>query len=221
MTMCRSDWATGVPFRLASMTRRQASTVTSSPRSLAASRTFQAASSDLSGFDSSEAMPKCSHAAAPSEFAFIVISPPISYRSSLPKKRGLAFDVGIGDRRVLAGLIKFQNAPGRLDVQAAKLAFQVFQVVRSDAVILCAEKKQGHSRVPRRVEGFGQNQQRFAVPVHEGSFDHVARQRAQQGQSDRNLVNPVGASVTGYAVLIQVALPMLRRHDLLCDKMAS
>src|SRR5437016_1934433 len=176
MTMCRSDWAAGVPFRLASMTRRQASTVASSPRSLAASRTFQAASSDLSGFGSSEAMPKHSHATAPSEIAFIVISPPISYRSSLPKNRGLAPDVGIGGCRVLAGLIKFQNAPGGLDVEAAKLVFQVFQVVRRDAVILCAEKKQCHGRVPRKVEGFAQNQQRFPVPVHQGSFNHVARQ---------------------------------------------
>src|SRR6266478_1294071 len=134
MTICRSDWAAGVPFRLASMTRRQASTVTSSPRSLAASRTFQAASSDLSGVGSSEAMPRRSHAAGPNEIAFIVISPPISCRSSLPKKCGLAFDVGIGGRCVLAGLIKLQNAPRRLDVEPAKLVFQGFQVVRGDAV---------------------------------------------------------------------------------------
>src|SRR5438552_3642633 len=181
MTICRSDWAAAVPFRLASMTRRQASTVTSSPRSLAASRTFHAASSDLSGVGSSEAMPRRSRAAAPNEIACMVMSPPISYRSSLPKtlspkKRGLALDVGIAGRGVLAGLIKFQNAPGRLDVEAAKLVFQIFQVERGDAMILCAEKKQCHGRIPRKVEGFGQNQQGFPVPVHKGSFDHIARQ---------------------------------------------
>src|SRR5437588_11098453 len=178
--MCKSDGEATVPFRPASITRRQASTVTWSPRPLAASSTFQAASSDLSGFGSSEAAPRPSHAMAPNGIAFIVIPPPSSFRSSLakklsPKKRGLALNVDIA---VLARLIKFQNAPGRLNVEAAKLVFQVFQIERGDAVILCAEKKQCHGRIPRKVEGFGQNQQGFPVPVHKGSFDHIARQRA-------------------------------------------
>src|SRR5271156_1553209 len=152
--MCRSDGEAGAPFRLASMTRRQASTVTSSPRSLAASRTIQAASRGLSGFGSSETMSMRWPATAPNEIVFMVISPPISCLSSLRKKRGLALDVGIGGRRVLAGLIKRQNAPGCLDVEAAELVLQVFQIMSGDAVILGAEKKQRHGRAPRKVEGF-------------------------------------------------------------------
>src|ERR1035438_3113693 len=120
MTICRSAGEAGVPFRLASMTRRQASTVTSSPRSLAASRTFQAASRDLSGFGSSETTAH-SDATAPNEVAFILIAPPISYRSSLRNTRGLVLDAGIGGRRVLAGLIKFHNAPGCRDVEVTDM----------------------------------------------------------------------------------------------------
>src|ERR1700693_27105 len=100
--MCKSDGEAGVFFRLASMTRRQASTVAWSPRSLAASRTFQAASRDLSGVVASETVPMRLDTTAPNEFVFTPISPPISDRSSLRKKRGLMLDVGIGARRVLA-----------------------------------------------------------------------------------------------------------------------
>src|SRR5260370_41456515 len=46
--MCKSDGEASAPRRFASMTRRHASTVASSPRSFAASRTAQAASEDLS-----------------------------------------------------------------------------------------------------------------------------------------------------------------------------
>src|SRR5271169_3638085 len=158
MTICRSASDGAVPFRLASITRRQASTVTSSPRSLAASSTFQAASRDLSGFGSSETS-ACSQATAPNETALMVISPPISYRLSLGNTRGLARDVGTGGRGILAGLIEFHDAAGCRDVEVTELVFQVLQVVRGDAVIPGAEKKQRHARIPRKVEGFGQNQQ--------------------------------------------------------------
>ena len=122
---------------------------------------------------------------------------------------------------MLAGLIKFQNAPGRLDVEAAKLVFQIFQVERGDAVILCAEKKQCHGRIPRKVEGFGQNQQGFPVPVHKGSFDHIARQRTQQGKPDSDLFQAMRPRVPGDAVFVQVALLVLRRHHPFCDIIGS
>src|ERR1700730_813720 len=176
MTMCRSASEGAVPFRLASMTRRQASTVTSSPRSLAASSTFQATSSDLSGVSSSETAPVRSSATAPNENAFMVMPPPILCRSSLRKTRGLARHVGTSGRSAFAGLVKFQNAPGRLDVEMTVFVFEVLQVVRGDAVILGAEKQQRHGRVPRKVQGLGENQQRLPVAVQQGSFDHVAGQ---------------------------------------------
>jgi len=77
---------------------------------------------------------------------------------------------------ILAGPVAFQNAQGCRDVEAAKLAFQVVQVLGGDAVVFCAEKKQRHCRFPRKVERLRQDQQHFPVPVQQGAFDHVARQ---------------------------------------------
>src|SRR5882757_9086734 len=61
-------------------------------------------------------------------------------------KRRLARRTGIGTRGILAGLIELQNAPGCLDVEATKLAFQISQLMGGDPVILGAKKKQCHCR---------------------------------------------------------------------------
>src|SRR5450631_1020834 len=104
--MCKSDGEAAVPLRLASMTRRHASMVASSPRSFAASRATQAASEGLSAMSlsdvglpdatlsasclsglalselalsdlgSSEILPKRAGAAAPKRIAFITNVPP-------------------------------------------------------------------------------------------------------------------------------------------------
>src|SRR5260221_10470278 len=81
-----SEGEAGLPFRLASITRRQISTMAWSPRSFAASRTSQAASSGFSGFDSSVFapgfLPKRWPAAPPNRIAFIADIPhPLSVRS--------------------------------------------------------------------------------------------------------------------------------------------
>ena len=70
-----------VLFRFASITRRQAATVASSPRSFAASRTIQAASEGLSDFGSSEVIPGRPRVTAPNEIALFADFPrPISDR---------------------------------------------------------------------------------------------------------------------------------------------
>src|ERR1700742_5114255 len=128
MTTCRSDEEAAIPFRLASMTRRQTSTVAWSPRSLAASRTIQAASS---GFASPETTPKRSDAPAPNEIAFIAdISPKTRAAISLHQKCGVGFGIRIPG--TFARLIEFQNSPRCLDIEAAKLAFEVIQIVCGD-----------------------------------------------------------------------------------------
>src|ERR1700732_4411463 len=102
--MCKSDGEAGARLRFASMARRHAATVASSPRSFAASRAAQAASkglsamslsyvslsdlalsdlglsdSSLSDFGSPEILPKRAGAAAPNRIAFMVNVPrPIS-----------------------------------------------------------------------------------------------------------------------------------------------
>src|SRR3977135_2809468 len=52
--MCKSDGEASAPLRFASMTRRAAATVASSPRSFAASRAAQAASEGLSTMSPSD-----------------------------------------------------------------------------------------------------------------------------------------------------------------------
>src|SRR6266567_6845629 len=140
---------------------------------------------------------------------------------SMHVKRRLARRSGIGTRGSLAALIELQNAPGCLDVEATKLAFQISQLLGGDPVILGAKKKQCHCRRPREIEGFGQNQYHFPVLVQQGAFDHVARQGAQQGQSDRDLVELMRPRIVKNTVLIQVAVLMLRRHQPFCDKITS
>src|ERR1700688_4319287 len=103
--MCKSDGEAGAPLRFASMTRRHAATVASSPRSFAASRAAQAASKGLSAMSlsyvslsdlalsdlglsdlglsdlglsdlgSPEILPKRAGAAAPNRIAFMVNVP--------------------------------------------------------------------------------------------------------------------------------------------------
>src|SRR6266436_7398270 len=103
--MCKSDGEASAPLRFASMTRRHAATVASSPRSFAASRAAQAASdgwsamspsdvgladaslSDLglsglalselalSDLGSPEILPKRAGAAAPNRIAFMTNAP--------------------------------------------------------------------------------------------------------------------------------------------------
>src|SRR5665213_1162856 len=142
--MRRSDGEAGLPFRLASMTRRQTSTVASSPRSLAASRTIQAVSEGLSGLGSSETTPKRWRVAVPNGIAFIADIPqPGSARSSLVHLQGgRAAQVGIRGSGGLARLIELQNAAGGLDIEPAVVFFEVFQVLCGNAVILGAQEQQ-------------------------------------------------------------------------------
>src|SRR5437879_9795721 len=86
---------------------------------------------------------------------------------SMQMKRRRALQARISTPGILARLIEFQNAAGGLDVKAAKLVFQVIQVLCGDAVIFCAEKKQRHCGLPRKVEGFGENQQHFSLLVEQ------------------------------------------------------
>src|ERR1700682_2200101 len=103
--MCKSDGEASAPLRFASMTRRHAATVASSPRSFAASRATQAASeglsdespsdlglSDLAPSDlgSPEIIPRRrSGAAAPNRIAFMVNVPrPISHLNAYDAERG-------------------------------------------------------------------------------------------------------------------------------------
>src|SRR6202790_4973673 len=164
-----SDGAAARPFRLASMTRRQASTAASSPRSLAASRTIQAASAGLSEFGSPEVMAGRSRAMVPNDMAFIddFLS---GARSSISMRmmRRRASGGRVRGRGALARLIELQNAPRGLDIEAAIFALHVIQVLPGDAVILGAQKQQRHGGLPREVEGFRQNQQHVPVPVDQG-----------------------------------------------------
>src|SRR5580704_3203768 len=77
---CRSYGEAGIPFRLASITRRQISTVAWSPRSLAASSTIQAASTGFSDVRSSEAEPGSLR--APNDIAFMTNTPSAVFSSS-------------------------------------------------------------------------------------------------------------------------------------------
>src|ERR1700730_10997513 len=107
--MCKSDGEAGAPLRFASMTRRHAATVASSPRSFAASRAAQAASKGLSAMSlsyvslsdlalsdlglsdlgSPEILPKRAGAAAPNRIAFMVNVPrPISRLNAYDAERG-------------------------------------------------------------------------------------------------------------------------------------
>src|ERR1700693_5540485 len=109
--MCKSDGEAGVLFRLASMTRRQASTVAWSPRSFAASRTIQAASEDFSEFGSSAVVPRRSRAAAPNGIAFICDVPlPFRIGNLNTSSAGGRLGPGLNTRGILAGLIEFQDA---------------------------------------------------------------------------------------------------------------
>src|SRR5260370_32394824 len=170
-----SEGEAGLPFRLASITRRQISTVAWSPRSFAASRTSQAASSGFSGFDSSVFapgfLPKRWPAAPPNRIAFIADIPhPLSVRSSLHGKRGLPLGAGIGASGMLARLIELQDAAGCLDVEAAKFAFQIVQVLGGDAGILCAKEQEPPGRGPPKVPRLGQHEQHLPNLVQQGPF---------------------------------------------------
>src|ERR1700719_1651967 len=157
LMMSRSGVEGCRPFRLASMTRRQTSAVASSLKSVAASRTVRAASSVPSCFEASMSvfagppfLPKLSAAdlpntgtALPNVTAFMFVSS----HSGRGMRHRLRL-AGLGSRPILAGLIECKNASRRLDVEAAVLAFQVSQVLRGDAMIFCAEKQQGHRRLP-------------------------------------------------------------------------
>src|SRR5713226_6058221 len=102
--MCKSDGEARAPLRFASMTRRHAATVASSPRSFAASRATHAASEGLSDkgpsdlalsdlglsdLGSPEIIPKRPGAAAPNRIAFKTNVPqPISYLNACDAERG-------------------------------------------------------------------------------------------------------------------------------------
>src|ERR1700736_3104069 len=116
----------GLPFRLASITRRQTSTVAWSPRSLAASRTIQAASSGLSGLGSSRFIAEPWRAAVPNVAVVMVVGPRSASRPSrrLRKKRAGAPKVERRVAGILARFVEFQNAARSLEIEAAELAFQ-------------------------------------------------------------------------------------------------
>src|SRR5215212_9406034 len=128
--MCRSCGDTNVPFKLASITRRQTSTVAWSPRSFAASRTIHAASSGFSCLVSSEPLP--GRLRAPNEIAFIWL--PLD-RFSHRISPGRRLNVAVGDARIFARLIEFQNLMGRLHIEAAIFLFQLLQLLCRNTMI--------------------------------------------------------------------------------------
>src|SRR5690349_2695923 len=119
------------------MTRRQAATAASSPRSFAASSTSQAATTD----DAPAAGPSVS-AVRGLRSTVRNVSMPASMHLELTGR------TGIGRAAGLARLIELQNAPGGLDVEGAELALEFAQIGDGDAVILGAEKQQRHGRTP-------------------------------------------------------------------------
>src|ERR1700743_2904298 len=147
--MCRSAGDTTVPLRLASITRRQASTVASSRRSLAASSTSQA----MSTGERSIASP----VSLRSKEESMITSPGCCrWEGSTDGQLGFAAAAGLA---VLARPIERQHAPRGREVEAAELALQVAQLACGDAVILGAEEQQRHGGLPVEVERLGEDQQ--------------------------------------------------------------
>src|SRR5207248_10994250 len=73
-------------------------------------------------------------------------SPPVS--TGVLSYRWLALEFDIGCTGILARLIEFQHAAGRLEIEAAIFVFEIFKVLCRNPMILCAEKKQGHGCRP-------------------------------------------------------------------------
>src|SRR5882724_2289161 len=129
------------------MTRRQASTVAWSPRSLAASSTSQAVSKDSGARWSEAGSRSCTE--MPGDITFIAdFRQPTSSRTPQCHLEGAAIEVRNWIAGILARLIEFQHAPGRLRVDPAVLGFRLLQFIRGDAVIFGAQEKQGHRRRP-------------------------------------------------------------------------
>src|SRR5262252_4257227 len=129
------------------MTRRQASMVDPSPKSLAASITIQAASmSDSSGFDlspSKKALTSAStlrrwamFAGDRFSFALTIISMRLNFE--------LAIGAALGAAAVLARLIELDDGLRRLRVQILIFRRELPQIARGDAVILGAQEQQRH-----------------------------------------------------------------------------
>src|SRR6516162_10745774 len=192
-----------MPRRLASITRRQTSTVASSPRSLAASSTSQAVSTgDLSDW----ASPAAERMLIESMVNFLRST---QYRCSARRDQRLGAKAGLRRSGIPARTVKFENALRRLDVETIEIALQRGQLACRDAVILCAEEKQRHGGLPGKLQRFGQDQQHLPVPVDHGALDHVDRKRGQQRQSNRDLFEFMRHRVAGYRRLVQVAQPVL------------
>src|SRR6202021_1287646 len=201
--MRRSDSAGCAPFMLASITRRTTAAVVSSLKAVAASSTLRAVSS---------APPSCFEVSESS-----LAAPPLRpkpWPAALPKAgtplpNGIAFMPGYlpsscvkrgRDARVercgavLARLVECEHAARRLDVEAAVVAFEASQVAGGDPVILGAEEQQRHRGVPGEIQRLAQDQDHLAIAVEQRALDHIARQRAQQGDADRDLFSPGGSA---------------------------
>src|SRR5579859_2031699 len=141
MTTCRSACGASMPFRSASMTRRQASTVASSPRSLAASSTSQAIST---GDRSSWLSPALRRRAE-----FMAVSPCLcQVGASVHGELSFTAEAGFDGIGVPACPIELEDVLRRLDVEPAELAFEIAQILGSDAMILGAEEQQPHGGGP-------------------------------------------------------------------------
>src|SRR5215470_7052583 len=117
MTTCRSEGKASLPFRSASMIRRQISTVAVSPRSLAASRTSQAASAgDRSSRSSPEARRSEEFMSCPCLLRMLLL---------VDREPRLAAGAGLGGVGLAARLIEFENALRGRDVEPAEFAFEI------------------------------------------------------------------------------------------------
>src|SRR6266581_6795624 len=207
--MSRSDSAINAPLRLASMTRRQTSTVGPSPRSIAASSTTQTASTeDRSGVDTSDSKKALISAATLRRWAMLAGDRRCSVPCMLISMRlhvGFAARTSPDERIALARLVELQDAAGRLGVKVLICRRHLAELARGNAVSFRAEEQQRHHRVPREFERLGQDQQHFAVPIEQRVIDHIGWQRGQKRKADRDLVDLMRSRVFGDALLIQVA----------------
>src|ERR1700759_2881261 len=150
------------------MTRRQASTAASSPRSLAASSTSQAMSTGDRSIASLLSLRSKEES---------MITSPGCCRSAVSVERQLGFAAGAGIA-ALARAVERQHASRRRDIEAAELALQVAQLPRVVSGIRGAEKQQRHCGPPVEVERLGDDQQHLAVTVDQRALDDIDRQRA-------------------------------------------
>src|SRR5690242_5166960 len=132
------------------MTRRQASMVDPSPKSLAASITIQAASmSDGSGFDLSPSKNALISASTLRRWAMFA-NDKFSFALTIISMR-LDFELSVGalaPAAVLARLIELDDGLGRFRIQIFIFRRELPQLAGGDAVILGAQEQKRHRGVP-------------------------------------------------------------------------